>query len=388
MNSSITKNNISDYGLLVVFTPMTKSISRFNTNLTPHLVCSVCYVNVNNLFGNITRKSQQIETEKAASVSSVFSKIMSLNIPALENVKDVENQVIKKVLAETVQVNPDFFLFYINFAFPLFKLNKDPASGVEFIPISAYSFFKDLIPPFFFNLNNSSDNIDHQFSKSDINKFVFLFRGINWPVLQELFRNKGIAISGGIGSKRVFLSTSNYFLSKFLSHIGYESTDIYNSYKQSRDFEFNIKVKIETVDFEILKLILINLNILDLNLKLDMKSDLEYKISNDEIIFNNTSSRFSGFGAVGEKQARKNNNKLNKMKEALQNQSKELSQIESEIVKLEEENKLLQSPNLSFNNVISLYNDRFRGKHINNFVLDIKKKIKHYMLPLKALMNK
>ena len=381
MNSSVTNNKIlqSDYGLLVVFTPITTSSNGFYINKKPHLVCSACYVNVQKLLDNITKKSQQIKNEKAGYVSSIFSKIKSLEIPDLENVKNVENKVIKLVLNETVQEKPDFFMFYVNFVSPSLNLNNFnyPSSGIHFIPIPAYSFISKFISPLFVNLNNSSDIIDHQFSKSDINKFIFFFRGINWPILQKTFRKNGIEISGGIGTKRAFLSTSNYFLSKFLFYINFSSTDIYNYYNQTKDFEsFNSDEIFEDDDIYFMKYVLINLNHSDMIGYLKRKVELESQISNDKSTLKSTITRYANFQGVSATKKIKNDNKINRMKQELQDLSNELSKIESEIVKIQEEDKLLQSKNLTLENVVPLYNKRFIEKHINNFVLGIKDNLK------------
>lgn len=387
MKSFVNNNKISqsDYGLFVVFTPIDTvnkyRLRRFNVNISPHLVCSVCYVNVHELINNINRKSKKIENEKANSVSTVLSKIKSLNIPnfELKNVKDVENHLIEHILHETVNEKPDFLLFDINFVSPLLNINMNSFSGVEFNSISGITFFEKFVSPFLLNLNNSSDNIESQFSKSDINKFVFLFRGINWRILQKFFKNKGIIISGGFGSKRVYLNTSNYFLSKFLSHIGYSSTDVYYSYKISRNLESSKLEEFDSkIEYEYKSRILININNLDLNLLSDRMVELESKISNENSTLEKTNSRYAGFVGVSEKKEIQNQKKLNRMRDAIQDMSKEVSIIKSDILKLKDENKLLISNNLDFESVENIFYLKFSDKHVNNYVLNIKDKIKYY----------
>lgn len=231
----------------------------------------------------------------------------------------------------------------------------------------------------FLNLKDSSDKTDPQFSVSDINKFVFLFRGVNWGLLQEFFRKQNIAISGGSGSKRVFLSSSNFFLSNFLSSVGYGAGDIYDSFSKSKDLDsFDIEVLFFDEDITYMKEVITNIVKSDLMGSLKRKNELESKIFEQKSKLDKTATRFAGFGSLSEKDSRKNQNKLNSMREEIQEQSKDLSKIESEIVQLQEEEVLLKKKNLSFDTIFALYKARYNKKNVENYVLGIKENLKHF----------
>ena len=59
---------------------------------------------------------------------------------------------------------------------------------------------------------------------------LFVYEKINWSNLQLIFKACNIDISGGTISKRHTLSTVQFNLSLLLIEMGYNVTDIYNSF--------------------------------------------------------------------------------------------------------------------------------------------------------------
>lgn len=75
----------------------------------------------------------------------------------------------------------------------------------------------------------NSRGLDNKFSESFFSKSLFIFDNISWDVLQVLFRNRKIQISGGSNTRPHLLSSVDYLLVKFLIDLGYSLDNIYNS---------------------------------------------------------------------------------------------------------------------------------------------------------------
>lgn len=374
----------SDLGLVIVFTPMIDK-SVLQGNLRHHLVCSVFIVNVLEFFNKMARKSQQLEQDVATKYAFIDTKLNNTNFPISHQVQNVDNVENVQKMTE----NPEFILFYVNYVSPSLNFDFDlsSVSWLRFFNVAPVPFMVKFVPPLLLNLNNSNNTagvlqlsiFDTQFSNSDINKFVFLFRGLTFPMLQGLFRKHQIAISGGFGGKRLYLNTTNFFLSQFLSHIGYNSTDIYNSYKVSKDYnkiDLNANYSNDE-DYYFMLNVLKQINISEMTGLLNSKKELESQILNDNTTLEKTITRFASFISVSEKQKRSNNNKINKMREELQKLSINLRNTESQIVELQNENKKLTDKDISFETVEALYFSRYNEKYTDNFVLDVKNKLKY-----------
>lgn len=178
---NLKKIDQSNIGLLVCFTPSEfYGIAHARKDIYLHLMCKATYVEVPYLY------------DKVLNVSS-----------------DSGFMLLRK---------PEFILIDVNFGARNMPYDYAFKSLVPWLSVYRYSsttFVDKLIEPFFVRVSkpNSLDR-DTVFSRADVNKF--LFRGINWPMLQMVFKRQNIAISPVNAGNRLFVNTLEMYFYKFL----------------------------------------------------------------------------------------------------------------------------------------------------------------------------
>lgn len=339
---NVKKIDQSNIGLLVCFTPSEfYGIEKARKDIYLHLMCKATYVEVPYLY------------DKVKNVSSDYA----------------------------LGRNPEFILIDVNFGARYTPYDYDFQNLVPWLSVYRYSsttFVGKLIVPFFVNVSreNSLDR-DNVFSRADVNKFIFLFRGINWPMLQMVFKRQNIAISPVNAGNRLFVNTMEMYFYKFLNHINFDAPHIYSIQKASKSFEsFNIGKYNYDLDDDQNFMLNAALNLLEIELSSfkEYRKTLMYKITSEESDIIKFKSRLSNINPNAEKALRKVNNRLASLNESLTNLRSTLCELESLITKLENYLVELKKPEISYQFLFNIYAERYRYLHAEEIIKEINSK--------------
>lgn len=337
------KINQSNIGLLVCFTRSELyGIKNARKDIYLHLICKASYVEVSSFY----EKLRKVPDNYVSGLKPEYL-LMDVNFGARSS---------------------DYDYRFSNFG-----------SWLNTYRCSSTTFIDKLIEPFLVDVRNENNfDDDSFFSKSDMNKFIFLFRGINWSMLQMVFKRNNIAISPGNAGNRLFVNTLEMFFYKFLNHIKFDAPNIYNLQKASKSFDsLNFALNYEEYeDLDADRGFMLNaaLNLLEIELKSfkEKRIVLMFKITSEESDIIKFKSRLSNINPHAERVLKKTNNRIVSLNESLKDIRSELCELESLITKLENYLVKLKNPeSLSYQFLSEIYKDRYRDLHIKEIVTEI-----------------
>lgn len=203
---------------LFLFAIFTRSLDNYHNkyNLT-HLISSVFYYDNPSLdFSNLIKYDK-----------SNYSYIMLVNPLDLNKINSlvIENIDNLTVDGPNIKINENkLVIFEINMLWLLLNYtNSDYYSTNK---------FDEFLLDIFINLGPANDKLTKE---NILNNILFIFINTEWLTLQLLFKTLNIKLSGGSISKRHYLSTSEFSLSKILFLLGLNDDSIYRSYMLHRN---------------------------------------------------------------------------------------------------------------------------------------------------------
>ncbi len=216
-------------------------------------------------------------------------------------------------------------------------------------------------------LEKNPNNINDPINTNILNNVIFIFENSDWITIQRLFKLIKINLSGGSITKRHFLSTTDFQLTKFLYLMGYQKNEIYENHKNlSTSFKFTLDLYPDNI--EIFKQIILKEDILALDKLISEKKTIDLKVNTTK-------------GNIDELKSKLNNKTQNSTKiKSLQKSIKDLQDkikiFKNDILSIEIlENELRKKIEIySKNNDSTLsdsaiINEYFKKYHINNINL-------------------
>ena len=200
---------------LCLLTTLTRSLDNYHNirrSNQIHLISSVCNFERSLLvFENLALNSKN--------KYEYILHVTPLTVESLQNLTEISvvEPSCKIYLNKLVVFEMSMLWLFVNYM----KYNSYSETKFEDFLLNVISNLSSEVPGF------TKNNI--------LTKILFIFDSVNWSTLQLLFKILNINLSGGSISKRHFISTSEYNLSRYLILLGINDVDIYKSYVLNKE---------------------------------------------------------------------------------------------------------------------------------------------------------